>query len=104
MKTTVRKDPPWVVITVDGNIMFNESEQFTELLLRTIREGDNFLVIDLAACDFICSSGLGAIAAALMVARSRGGDMEIAGADHNIRNLFHITQLENIVTIRNTDD
>ena len=99
MQITYRKQDGWTVATVDGNIDHDNSQEFSTDLLARIHSGEIRIMLDLGACDFICSSGLGAIAAALMVARSRGGDMEALNVSHNVRNLFRTTRLNTILKV-----
>lgn len=89
----------WVHVTVDGNIDHQTSQEFSSELLHRINLGDLNLRLDMSRCEFISSSGLGAIAAALMVARSRGGDMEVLNPSANVRNLFKTTKLNTIIRI-----
>ena len=60
--------------TVIGEMSVEEARKFTEELMGDISKKKPSIEIDLADCEFMCSTGIGALAAALMVARSRGGD------------------------------
>ena len=99
MQITQHKQDGWTVAAVDGNIDHDNSLVFSTELLALINGGETRIRLDLGACDFVCSSGLGAIAAALMVARSRGGDMEVLNAGNNVRNLFRTTRLNTILKV-----
>ena len=100
MNITTSKQDQWLVLAVDGDITHDFSPEFSDTLLHHINSGDLFLRLDLKACEFICSSGLGAIAASLMVARSRGGDIELTHLTHNVHTLFRTTKLDTIIKIR----
>jgi anti-sigma B factor antagonist len=99
MKNGADNKDDWTRVVVAGNIDHQNSQEFSEELLNRINCGERRLLLDLGRCEFISSSGLGAIAAALMVARSRGGDMEILNACANVRNLFKTTKLNTIIRI-----
>jgi len=86
--------------TVIGEMSSDEARSFADVLMNNIRKKNPRLEIDLAECDFMCSNGLGAIAAALMVARSRGGDLVLTAVSHNVKMLFDLTNLSSIIKIK----
>ena len=104
MKMESQKQDEWVLVTIRGNIDHENSQVFSTELLNLIRNGGIRVRLDLAECDFVSSSGLGAIAAALMVARSRGGEMEVFNASTNVRNLFRTTKLNTIIRMMSKND
>lgn len=61
----------------------------------------NRVVLDLSAVDFIDSSGLGAIVAALNQTRD-GQTLELAALNPNVAKVFHLTRLDTIFTIHPT--
>lgn len=99
MKIGMKKIEGWMHVIVDGNIDHENSQAFSAELLTQINQGERNLRLDMARCEYVSSSGLGAIAAALMVARSRGGDIEVLNACANVRNLFRTTKLNTIIRI-----
>ena len=99
MKLSTQENGAWLHVIVDGNIDHENAQEFSSEILSWIDRGRSRLRLDLSQCDFISSSGLGSIAAALMVARSRGGDIEVLNPGHNVRNLFRTTKLNTIITM-----
>ena len=79
-------------------IDFMGSEAFLASLLGFL--GDEVrLILDLSEVQFIDSSGLGKIVAALRAFRERGGDLRICGAQAPVEVLFTMVRLGDIVGI-----
>jgi anti-anti-sigma factor len=89
-----------VKFTVIGELSAAEVRKFSDDLMSNIANVNPQLEIDLSECEFMCSNGLGALAAALMVARSRGGDLVLTGVSGNVKKLLNITTLETIIKIK----
>ena len=63
-----------VKFTVVGEMGVDETRRFADELMDNITKNNPQLEIDFSGCDFMCSNGLGALAAGLMVA----GGMKVA--------------------------
>ncbi|MGY1623951.1 STAS domain-containing protein [Geodermatophilus sp. SYSU D00965] len=55
------------------------------------------VVIDLSACEFIDSSGLGAIIGGLKQARQAGGDLRIACVGPQVATVLQLTNLDRVL-------
>ena len=86
--------------TVIGEMSFDEANRFTDELMSNIAKNNPRIEVDLADCEFMCSTGIGALAAALMVARSRGGDLVLSATSNNVKKLLDITTLGSIIRIK----
>ncbi|MFA6448404.1 MAG: STAS domain-containing protein [bacterium] len=86
--------------TVAGEMSVEEAQAFTDALMNSIAKKKPELEIDLSDCEYMCSNGLGALAAALMVARSRGGDLVLTAVSNNVKKLLDITTLSTIINIK----
>lgn len=102
MRIRTTRDMEWEVLHIERDINHALSADFSEFLLGRINSGAVFLRLDMAGCEFICSGGLGAIAAALMVARARGGNIELFNVGPNVFTLFKTTKLDSIISINKT--
>ena len=87
-------------IKVVGEMSVDEARRFADELMNNIDKSDPQLEIDFSGCDFMCSNGLGALAAALMVARSRGGDLKLSAVSNNVNKLLDITTLGTIIKMK----
>lgn len=64
-----------------------------------IGEGRHHLVVDLSAVDFIDSTGLGVLIGGLKRARSRGGDLKVAGLHGRLEKVFELTGLGEVLAV-----
>jgi len=69
--------------------------EFKQQLLTLIESGHPRIALDLSDVDFIDSSGLGAIVAALKQLAGRG-DLVIVGAKPAVANLFKLTRMDKV--------
>ena len=66
------------VIRPRGRLTMVVTPQLRTLINETVQAGRARIVVDLADCEFVDSSGLGALIAGLKTARQAGGDLRIA--------------------------
>jgi len=64
-----------------------------------IRQGQVNLVFDMADVDFMDSSGLGGMVAALRAVGQAGGDIKVARLQPRVRTLFELTRLHQVFQI-----
>jgi anti-anti-sigma factor len=57
------------------------------------------VVVDLDRVEFIDSSGLGALVRARRTAQERGGDVVLAGADEQVREVLALTNLTDLFSV-----
>lgn len=76
-----------------GEIDVFASPEVKSALVSAIKDGQNLLVVDFAKVSYIDSTGLGALVAALKVARDGGGSIAVVCKDPQIRRIFDVTGL-----------
>jgi anti-sigma B factor antagonist len=59
--------------------------------------GGSRIVVDLSATEFIDSSGLGALVAALKIARKAGGDLRIAAPTRQVSTVLELSNLDRVL-------
>jgi anti-anti-sigma factor len=69
----------------------SEAEEFRNILLKDIENGWRKIVIDFGNSVFMDSTFLGAIIIALKTISKLGGDLRIAGAQGDAKNILEIT-------------
>jgi anti-anti-sigma factor len=87
-----------VVSLPERLVMANATEIRAELK-RILDQGSGRMVIDLAMTEYMDSSGLSVIVAALQKARTKQGDVYLAHMSDTLRALFELTQLHKICQI-----
>ncbi len=69
--------------------------QFKEMMRKTISEGPERVILDLAAVDFIDSSGLGAIVATMKML-GQGRRLDLAGLTPVVEKVFRLTRMDTV--------
>jgi len=71
-------------------------------VLRAFEEGATSILFDLEGVTFLDSAPLGAFLGARRRARERGGQVTLRGPSPSLVRLFHLLELDKIVTIEST--
>ena len=70
-----------------------EAEDFKLALVKDIESGKKRIVVDLADCEFIDSTFLGALVVSLKKITALGGDLKLVGFQPNVRSMFELTRM-----------
>ncbi|HOX29491.1 MAG TPA: STAS domain-containing protein [bacterium] len=89
------------IISVNGDLGYDCAREFTDVMMRSVENRNPQVHVDLKNCHFMSSTSLGALAAALMVAKSRGGNIVISGVNPEVKKLLEITTLDTILEVTN---
>ncbi len=92
------------VLAVSGEVDVATVPRMREQLHTLVAQGDNRIVVDLDAVDFLDSTGLGVLVGALKRVRSSGGDLQLICTQPRIRKVFEVTGLTKVFTIHDTLD
>jgi anti-sigma B factor antagonist len=85
------RDPP--VVVVRGEVDVATAPVVLAELHRLLDAGVSHIVVDLAAMEFIDSSGLGVFVGALRRMRDTGGRLELVNLQPGARRVFDVTGL-----------
>ena len=84
----------------DANLA--RSEMFKNFVLDEIESGERKIVISFENVDYLDSSFLGALVAILKSLVSHGGKLILVELNNDIQNLFELTRLDKIFTLKNS--
>jgi anti-sigma B factor antagonist len=87
------------IVHVVGDLDISTAPDLRSRVLTVIDDGWTRIQIDLTACEFIDSVGLGILVAILRRARSRGGDVEIHAPFEPQRRLFALCGLDKVFVL-----
>lgn len=91
-----------MVLEVAGEIDITTAPRFRARLIELIGGGSRSVVVDLDSVGFIDSTGLGVLIGARRRLGEVGGELTLVIPPGPIRNLFAVTDLEGIFTIRDS--
>ncbi|MDM7489498.1 MULTISPECIES: STAS domain-containing protein [Rhodococcus] len=86
-----------VVIRPEGRLNMVAAPRLREQLHGLVDGGSARLVVDLAATEFVDSSGLGALVSGLKAARQAGGDLRLAAPTAQVRSVLSLTSLDRVL-------
>jgi len=103
MNINKRKIKDVLLITIEeSEANLSKSEQFKELMLQEINLGERQLIVSFAHVDYVDSSFLGALVATLKSLLPLNGKLVLIEMNADIENLFQLTRLDKIFTVKNT--
>ena len=91
-----------VVRVLDDRLDANVALEFKDKMVSYIRGGEKLIVLNVAAVDFVDSSGLGAIVSSLKKL-DENGDIVISGAKEGIMRLFKLTRMNKVFRMYETE-
>jgi anti-sigma B factor antagonist len=94
----------YAVLLVSGEVDVATVPRMREQLHSLVAQGDNRIVVDLDAVDFLDSTGLGVLVGALKRVRASGGDLQLICTQPRIRKVFEVTGLTKVFAIHDTLD
>ncbi len=99
MQLTYEKQSDIVIITVDADrIDAAVAIQFKDRMREALTNASGRMVLNLEKVDFIDSSGLGAIVAAMKLL-PQGAKLELAGLTPAVDKVFRMTRMDSIFQI-----
>ena len=86
-----------VVVAPSGRLNMVAAPALRKQLNDIVESGTTRIVVDLSATEFIDSSGLGALIAALKIARKAGGDLRIAAPSRQVCTVLELSNLDRVL-------
>lgn len=92
------------VLRAEGRLDLVSAAELRSAVAATVEGGRSSVVVDLAGVPFVDSSGLGALIAALKLARKAGGELRIAAANAAILEVLALMRLDRVLRPYETVD
>ena len=89
-------------VSVHGELDQGTAPELRGALADVLGESSRSVLIDLSACEFIDSSGLGAIIGGLKQGRQAGGDLRIACVGPQVATVLQLTNLDRVLRPHDT--
>jgi anti-sigma B factor antagonist len=90
------------VLRPQGRLTMVTAPQLRAAVEEAIEIGRSRIVLDLSACEFMDSSGLGAVIGGLKKARQAGGDLRIACAGPQVVTVLQLTNLDRVLRLHDS--
>jgi anti-sigma B factor antagonist len=90
------------VVAPRGDLDMATVQDVRRALAGLLDGGQSRLLIDLDGVGYIDSSGIGALIAAMKQARAAGGDVRLCALQDEVRAIFEITRLVQVMSIHPT--
>jgi anti-anti-sigma factor len=99
MELDVKNEEKGILVSVAGRMDAVSSPEFEKELTRLIDEGNVNFVINLAALDYISSSGLRSVLATAKKLKGRNGRILLAALQAVVKEVFEISGFSTIIPI-----
>jgi anti-sigma B factor antagonist len=94
MSFTTEQTADALIVTVDGQLVVTNRQEFKQAILDAVEQGTRLVVVDFSQSGYIDSSGLGALVSLSRRLREAGGDLRLVGLNDDLRTLFELTRLD----------
>jgi anti-sigma B factor antagonist len=92
------------IVDVKGRIVLGEeSASLRDLVCELLKAGNNQILLNLAAVDYIDSMGLGSLVSAFVTVRKQGGQLKLLNVDDKVADVMQITKLYTVFDILNDE-
>jgi anti-sigma B factor antagonist len=99
-----RTDGDKAILAVRGSVDLTTAPALRTRLAELIDDGHTCIVVDLAATDFLDSTGLGALVSALKRLRMKDGEIRVVCTTGHVRKVFEITSLDRVFAMHESLD
>ena len=104
MSFSIQRNGASLVVTVSGDLVNENRNEFRRKVEDEIDAGARHLRIDFQFCGYIASSGLGALVGISKKLREAGGDqVQISGLNSDLHTLFMLTKLDTLFAIADSE-
>jgi anti-sigma B factor antagonist len=97
-----RQADGFTVVAVGGEIDVYTAPKLRDKITELVGEGHYHLLVDMAAVEFLDSTGLGVLVGGLKKVRGHDGSMEIVCNQDRLLKIFRITGLAKVFVIHDT--
>lgn len=104
LRIEVRQQGDWSIVEVGGEIDVATAPRLREQLISLVNDERYQIVVDMAAVDFIDSTGLGVLISGLKRVKTRGGTFALSCTEPRILKVFEITGLLAVFPVHDTVD
>jgi anti-anti-sigma factor len=99
MKYEVRQESGWVVVSIQGALNFESSDELRSAFDRIVSDGARKVRLELEMVPVADSAGISSILILYRNLRKRKGTLEIKGASINLLEMFKLLKIDKVIKI-----
>lgn len=99
MEIEKKQEKEVALVSVKGRMDAVSSPEFEKEMAVLIAEGNNVLILDLFALDYISSAGLRTILTITKKLKQKGGKLLLAGLKGMVKEVFEISGFRSVIPI-----
>jgi anti-sigma B factor antagonist len=104
MTITTREVSHVTVVDIAGRITLgDETGQLRDTIRRLVAEDKKKIVLNLAAVDYIDSSGVGELVSSFTTVRNSGGELKLFALTKKVHDVLHVTKLYTVFDIKDDE-
>ena len=88
-----------IIMNIPTNFVVDEVAEFRIKINKLIEEGNKNFIFNFSQCDFIDSTGLGALVAIYKKCVEKGGSVKLKSLKPEVEKLFKLTRLDKVFEI-----
>lgn len=102
MKVQLDNKGSWAVVSLEGDLEVAGAEQLNQVVADLLSAKRRQVILDLTKCEYVDSSGLGALLDISKNCHRQGCALRLAGLNENVRDVFLMTRLDRYFHIAST--
>lgn len=92
------------ILDIEGRIVLgDEIHQLREAVRGLIAQGKKKIILNLAAVDYIDSSGVGELVGCFTTVRNAGGELKLLNLTQKVHDVLHVTKLYTVFDIKDDE-
>ncbi len=92
------------ILDLTGRIVLgDEIDQLRTAVRNLLAAGKNRIVLNLAAVDYIDSSGVGELVGSFTTVRNSGGELKLLSLSQKVHDVLHVTKLYTVFDIKDDE-
>lgn len=92
------------ILEIEGEIDLYNNLQITDKIKEAMDNNYSHVLINLAKCEYIDSSGIGVLIASLSKLKKMGGSLRLCNVYQKVRKIFELTKLTGFFSIYDSEE
>ena len=103
MDINIRQEEEVTIFDIDGPVDLYHSSKLKDAVEAKVEEGGRKFIINLAAVEYIDSSGIGSLISSMQNLKKVGGVLALLDLTDPVKKVFKLTRLDGFFTIFDDD-